>query len=79
MTPTVEEIIKEAQQLPPEEQQRLLDILTGLLTSAPQPSASLPPAGPYAFSLALAGSAHSDFTDTSADKYRHLAEACRDR
>lgn len=77
MTPTVEEIITEAQQLPPEEQKRLLMILTELL--ATEPAASSPPVGPYAFSLALAGSAHSDFTDTSADKYRHLAEAYQDQ
>ena len=35
--------------------------------------------GPYARSLALAGTMHSDFTDVSTDKYKHVAEACADR
>jgi hypothetical protein len=32
--------------------------------------------GPYGMSLALAGTMHSDFTDVSTDKYKHVAEAC---
>jgi hypothetical protein len=35
--------------------------------------------GPYAMSLALAGTAHSNYTDVSTDKYRHLAEIYADR
>jgi hypothetical protein len=35
--------------------------------------------GPYAMSLALAGTMHSDLTDVSTDKYKHVAEACADR
>jgi hypothetical protein len=31
--------------------------------------------GPYTRSLALAGTIRTDFTDVSADKYKHLAEA----
>ncbi|MGH7963305.1 MAG: hypothetical protein ACRERD_16040, partial [Candidatus Binatia bacterium] len=35
--------------------------------------------GPYARSLALAGTAHSAGTDVSADKYTHLAEIYAER
>lgn len=78
-TATVEHIVMEAKELPHEEQQRLLIILTELLTGAPESPVSSSQANPYAFSLALAGNAHSDFTDVAVDKYQHLAESCRDQ
>ena len=39
---------------------------------------SAPPGGRYARLLALAGTMHSDYTDVSTDKYKHLAEIYAD-
>lgn len=73
---TVEAIIAQARQLSPQERWQLVKKLEALLVEEP---AAQPDKGPYAQSLALAGTAHSDFTDVSADKYRHLAEAYTDK
>jgi hypothetical protein len=72
----VEAIIEQARQLSPQERWRLVKKLEALLVEEP---AAQSDEGPYARSLALAGTAHSDFTDVSADKYRHLAEAYTDK
>lgn len=71
---TIEEIIQQARRLSLEDRRRLIEELEALLaeeseTGRPSPN------GPYARSLALAGTAHTDFTDVSADKYKHLTEA----
>jgi len=75
---TVEEIIEQVRRLPRQDRQQLLEGLEGLLDQdrmAEQPSV---PEGPYTRSLALAGTIRTDFTDVSADKYKHLAEAYAD-
>jgi hypothetical protein len=73
---TVEAIIEQARQLSPQERWQLVKKLEALLVEEP---ATQPDEGPYARSLALAGTARSDFTDVSADKYQHLAEAYTDK
>ncbi len=74
---TAEEIIEQAKQLPIEERRRVLDALKA--TVLQDRSAEPPPVeGPYARSLALAGTMHSNFDDVSADKYKHLAAAYGD-
>ncbi|MGH8478588.1 MAG: hypothetical protein ACREXK_03165 [Gammaproteobacteria bacterium] len=71
---TIEDIIEQAQRLSPQDRRRLIDELQYSLAAEPGEEPLLPE-GPYARSLALAGTAHTDFTDVSSDKYRHLAEA----
>lgn len=71
---TVEDIIEQAHRLSPKDRRRLIDELQDSL-AAESGEEQLLPEGPYARSLAFAGTAHTDFTDVSADKYRHLAEA----
>ncbi len=76
---TVAKIIEQVQRLPRQDQQQLLEGLEELLDQdkiAEQPSV---PEGPYTRSLTLAGAIRTDFTDISADKYKHLAEAYADR
>jgi hypothetical protein len=75
---TVEEIIEQARHLSSQDQRRLVEELEAFL--APESEVAQPsPTGPYAQSLALAGTAHTAFPDVSADKYKHLAEAYVDR
>lgn len=71
---TVEDIIEQAHRLSPKDRRRLIEELEDSLAAEPGKEQFLPE-GPYARSLALAGTAHTDFTDVSADKYQHLAEA----
>jgi hypothetical protein len=76
---TVEETIEQVRRLPRQDQQQLLEGLEELLDQdriVEQPFVS---EGPYTRSLALAGTIRTDFTDVSADKYKHLAEAYADR
>lgn len=75
---TVEEIIEQVRRLSRQDRQRLVEQLEELLGEE-QAAMSALPEGPYAQSLALAGTAHTDFTDVSTDKYKHLAEAYADR
>jgi hypothetical protein len=74
---TVEEILEQARRLSSQDRRRLVEELEGSL--AGEPGVEQPPLeGPYTRSLALAGTAHTDFMDVSADKYRHLAAAYAD-
>lgn len=75
---TVEEIIEQARRLSRQDRQRLIEKLEDLLGEE-QGTAPVLPEGPYARSLALAGTVHTDYTDVSTDKYKHLAEAYADR
>lgn len=75
---TVEEIIQQARRLSLKEQKRLVEELEESLTEESERERSSPE-GPYARSLAFAGSVHTDFPDVSADKYKHLAEAYADK
>ena len=76
---TLEYIIDQARQLPRHDQRRLLKELEELLDQESIVEESLVPHGSYSRSLELAGTLHTEFTDVSADKYHHLAEAYADR
>ena len=71
---SVDELITQARLLPRAERLRLVEAVEASLASEP-PAAAEIPAGPYACSLVLAGTMHTDFHDVSSDKYAHLAEA----
>ncbi len=76
---TVEEILEQAKRLPPRERRRLIDELE---ESLPADEATEPePAWLAAMErwLALAGTGHSDYTDVSSDKYKHLADIYADK
>jgi hypothetical protein len=70
------EVIDAARTLSPDERRRLigeLDALERLEGSEPTREAT-----PLAALLAASGSAHSDFTDVSTNKYAHVAAAAAD-
>lgn len=74
---SIDEILELARQLPPEDRRRLLDKLEdSLVEEEPVPS-EMSAEGPYAALLEMAGTAHSDFTDVSTDKYKHVGAATR--
>lgn len=58
---TVEDIIEQAHRLSPKDRRRLIDELEDSPVEEPAEEQFLPE-GPYARSLALAGTAHTDFT-----------------
>jgi len=73
----VDDILKRASRLSPEERQKLVDSLEEGLADEQAGS----PDGPHRSALerwlSLAGTGHSDFTDVSSDKYKHLAAGVR--
>jgi hypothetical protein len=76
---TVDEIFEEAKRLPEKDLQRLRAKLADIEgTPSPPPENELAdgdvPGGRYARLLAMSGAAHSDFTDVSRQKGKHLAE-----
>lgn len=78
---TVEEILKAARHLSPRDQRRLLEKLEDSL--AQQDETKWKAKGKrrkdgLAMFIAMAGTAHSDYTDVSTDKYKHLAEIYAD-
>ncbi len=74
----IKEIIQQARRLSLEDRRRVVEELEELLAEESETRRSSLE-GPYARSLALAGTVHTEFTDVSADKYKHLAEAYTDR
>lgn len=76
---TVAEIIEQVRRLPRQDQQQVLQGLEQLLDQDRTAEQPCVPGGPYPRSLALAGTIRTDFTDVSADKYKHLAAAYTDR
>lgn len=76
---TLEDIIDQARQLPRPDQRRLLKELEELLDQENIVEESLVSNKSYSKSLELAGTLHTGFTDVSANKYHHLAEAYADR
>jgi hypothetical protein len=78
---TVEDLVEQARHLPANERRRLLAELEELLDEqeADQEEASQSGSSRYVRTLALAGTMHSDFTDLSTDKYRHVAAAALDK
>jgi hypothetical protein len=69
----VEKLIREARQLPETDRARLLDEVERSLDADTTATRSDPRS--YASLISIAGSAPSDFSDVSTEKYRHLAEA----
>jgi hypothetical protein len=68
----LQQILSEASRLSPQDRRRLIYALEELSEA---PGGESVPEGPYAHSLAAAGSVASAFSDVSGDKYKHLAEA----
>jgi hypothetical protein len=76
---TVHEIVEEAKRLSAPERRRLLRAIEDSLAKDDEQAAvHVPPGGRYASLLALAGTMHSDHTDVSGDKYKHLADIYAD-
>jgi hypothetical protein len=71
--PTVAKLIEQIRLLPSQAQWHLLKELQVLVEEKPKEKQKTEE-GPYARSLALAGTVHTSFTDISADKYKYLAE-----
>jgi len=81
----LERMIEQARRLPAKDRRRLIAALNksvgnGRKTMTPtrRPKKRRRGEGPYARSLALAGTARSDFSDVSSDKYKHLADIYAD-
>jgi len=76
----LERILKQVRALTPRERRRLLDKLERSLDDVAALAKRRAKTGDtYAHSLSLAGSAHTDFTDVSSNKYTHVADAVADR
>jgi hypothetical protein len=79
----IDEILEQAKRLSVKERQRLIEELEDLEDSSELQESSKakksPPQGPYARTLAAAGTVHSDFDDLSTDKYKHVAAAADDQ
>jgi hypothetical protein len=67
---TVTQLIRRVARLPRRDRRRLMEALSGTLRK-PNGFHRRAEKGMRAF-LAMAGSGHSDFTDVSTNKYRHL-------
>jgi hypothetical protein len=74
---SVRDLADQAKQLSVEERRQLIEELVRDLAPAEPPSAEARQAGLERW-LALAGTGHSDYTDVSTDKYKHLAEIYAD-
>ncbi len=70
---TVDEIVEQAKRLPINERRELRERLEEL--EAEGEEGELVAERPYAGWLAAAGSMHSDFTDVSENKCKHVADA----
>lgn len=75
---TVDEILKRASKLPPEERRKLVDSLEEGLADEQASSSDGAHVSAFERWLSLAGTGHSDFTDVSGDKYKHLAAVYAD-
>jgi len=69
----LERLIEKARELPAPDRLRLIEAIEGSVESETRVGAPRPVA--YGPLLAIAGTAVSEFTDVSTDKYRHVAEA----
>lgn len=70
----VEALIERARQLPRMDRQRIVEAVEDSLDEETTITSGTAE-GPYGCSLVLAGTMHTDFTDVSTDKYKHLAAA----
>jgi len=71
-------IIEQAKRLPARDRRRVVAALEASLLRTDRPSEARPRRTSYGALLALAGTAHADIHDVSADKYAHLAAAYSD-
>ncbi len=74
---SVEEILEQAKQLKPRELKRLAALLEKHLAQVPEPKPTRGK-GRYARTLELAGKGHSDFSDVSSNKRKHLNQRLLD-
>ena len=74
----VDEILKRARELPPEERRKLVDSLEEGLADEEAGSPEATRVSAFERWLSLAGTGHSEFNDVSSDKYKHLAAAYAD-
>jgi hypothetical protein len=74
----VDEILEKAKSLRPEERRELLERLEDSVSEEDTPGETPAARGRYPRSLAASGSARSEHSDVSSDKYRHLGEAYAD-
>ncbi len=80
----INEILEEAKRLSAKDRQQLIEELEDLEDSSekweePSKAKDSLPEGPYARTLAAAGTVHSNFDDLSTDKYKHVAAAAADQ
>ena len=75
---SVDDILKRASQLSPEERRKLIDSLEEGLADEQASSPGAADESVLERWLARAGTGHSDFTDVSSDKYKHLAAVYAD-
>jgi hypothetical protein len=73
----LEHLLEEAKRLPYEDRRRLIEQLEALGTEEEETEGE-EKVGRYSHTLGLAGTMHSDATDVSSDKYRHLADVYAD-
>ncbi len=71
---TVDEIMEAVRRLPEVERRRLIDELQGDGSRQPDETSDNRRRAAMARWLARAGTGHSDFTDVSTNKNKHLAE-----
>lgn len=74
---TLNEVLEAARRLSEDDRERLIEELEATLESHRIPEQQRQAAMEHM--LSLAGTGHSDFTDVSSDKYKHLAEIYADK
>lgn len=73
--PTVEELLEQAKHLPPRDRWRLIARIEDSIAEQVEAPVEVPSRSRgLAMFIAMAGTAHSDFTDVSTNKGKHLAE-----
>jgi hypothetical protein len=81
----LERIIEQVRRLPVKDRRRLITVLNRSLVNGSKTAKEVkrtkkrPRAeAPYAISLTFAGTARSDYSDVSSNKYKHLADIYAD-
>jgi hypothetical protein len=75
---SVDDILKQANGLSPKERRKLIDSLEEGLSDEQATDPEAARLAGLARWLSRAGTGHSDFTDVSSDKYKHLAAVYAD-
>ena len=75
---SIDEILKQAAGFSAQERRKLIDTLEEGLADEQETDAAARLAGLEGW-LSRAGTGHSDFTDVSSDKYKHLAAVYADK